>query len=492
MNLKTHPKTAAAVLVILLLGAIGIGLGLRTLSKSWAQVKSGSSTPGPSAASPSQPSSTAATSSPVIKMLMAQYGLDLEAATYLAAAKTQVVSQSKTSVQLLFTFPDGATADETITIQPDQQYMPTPEELARAAQSGKQTYNLKFAAVPDGPDRTQITLQYFVPYSSLPPDAQQAIHQQATSADWFQLVPSAWAQGPGGAGAGMGVKAGFGVGKQVFGTLMNIRNAMKKSEQNYDWMNQLDTLENCAKNPTNPVTQRAYEENPVYRDQTVAGIEQARSVVQQVTAVRFLAQENAVAAGLIGGPFGIILGGLTYLNDMTLKDVANRQISDIAKSVTECEPSPPPKPGQGDGTLVYHMHREGYLDYNEETRLVQGAFTLQPGPVDGSFTLAGKGEFQGSMQSSRFGTSSQCKGESEISGGGMSASFLISSSPVTGGCQFIERGKVTQLGPNDSDTGFVCEFQNVDLVNGGSYEVHANGEESQWATCRLELTPRQE
>lgn len=33
----------------------------------------------------------------------------------------------------------------------------------------------------------------------------------------------------------------------------------------------------------------------------------------------------------------------------------------------------------------------------------------------------------------------------------------------------------------DSDTAFRCEFQNVDTVNGGEYEVHASGEESPWA-----------
>jgi hypothetical protein len=487
MSLKNHPKTAVAVLVILALVAVGIALGLHTLSRIWAQSKSAAGVSGSSAANLSASSSNGVSSSPVVRTLMAQYGLNLKAATYLAGAKTQIVSQSSTSARLVFTFPDGATADETVVIQPDQQYSPTPEELAQASQSGLQAYNVKFSAVPDGPDHMQITWQYFVPYTSLPPDMQQMVRQQATSASWFQLVPSAWAQGSGG---GMGVKAGFGAAKGVFKAFKNIEDAADKSVQNYDWMNQLDALEDCAKHPTNPVTQKAYQDNPAYRDQTVAGIEGARSVVEQVTAVRFLALENAVASGFVGGPFAGALGTLTAWNDKTLQYVANQQISDIAKSVTKCE-AEPPQPEQGDGKIVYHMHRQGYLDFDEEMRLVQGYFTLHSGPVAGSVELIGRGKFQGNMKSSRFKTSSQCKGQSEISGGGIYGSLRISGNPVLGGCDYNNGNKTIQLGPNDSDTGFVCEFHNVDLVNGGSYEVHAEGEESQWAACALDLKPQQ-
>jgi hypothetical protein len=31
----------------------------------------------------------------------------------------------------------------------------------------------------------------------------------------------------------------------------------------------------------------------------------------------------------------------------------------------------------------------------------------------------------------------------------------------------------------------------VDLVNGGNYEVQAQGEEAQWTICSLELKPKQ-
>lgn len=62
---------------------------------------------------------------------------------------------------------------------------------------------------------------------------------------------------------------------------------------------------------------------------------------------------------------------------------------------------------------------------------------------------------------------------------------------MSGNCQFTERGKSSDMSVKGSDTAFRCEFQNVDTVNGGEYAVHASGEESPWATCRLELKPQQ-
>jgi hypothetical protein len=164
--------------------------------------------------------------------------LDPEAAAYLAGAKAQVLSQSKESALVLFTFSDGATAEENVTLQPDQPYSPNPVELAAAAMNGSQVYNVKFFSAADGADKLQLTLQYWVPYTSLSPDIQQAIRTQ-TSADFFQVVPEAHAQ-PGMAGVGVGIV--FGVGKQAGGAAIGIWSAMGKKGQNQQWMNELAAL----------------------------------------------------------------------------------------------------------------------------------------------------------------------------------------------------------------------------------------------------------
>lgn len=484
MNTRLKMKIAIASTLTLLI----LGLGI---SRFWLAGKRGDSRRNApavelSGAGFSQPMPRTVSTDPVINTLMARFNLDAKAAAYVSGVHTQVISQSATSAHLVLTFSDGLTADETITLQPNQQYTPTAEEIAKAAQSGNQVYNVKFSATPDG-DKLRLDLQYFVPYEALPPDLRQAIQTQ--TADWFQLVPSAKAQS--GIGAGIGV--GFGIAKQSVGALMGIWSAMGKSGQHQQWMSQLDALENCVQNPTNPLTKTAYSNNPAYQQNTLANIHNARSSVQQVTAARFLAQVNSVAAGLVAGPLAIVLGGLTALNDMTLKDVGNQEVLDAGKNVTDCSPqSTPPQAAGGDGTILYRMHRNGYLSYDSEDHFVQGSFNISAQPSAG-VTLKGTGGFQGTVVSKKFGTNVTCKGASGISGTGGSGQLVVGSNALTGVCEGTEGGRAIHRDTYMvlTDNNFQCHFDNVDLVNGGKYSVQADGEESAWATCELELKPQQ-
>ena len=478
-NLKIAVVAAAGVLVV----AIGIGGMWHSHSKTHAQ----SILPivPVSAQMNGGVTGTAPAANPA-----AGLNLDANAAIYLASARAQVVSQTKTSAQFQFTFSDGATAEETISLQPDQQYSPTTEDLAKAATSRSQVYNVKFTAAPDGADKLHLNLQYFVPYTSLSPDVQHAIQTQTTS-DFFQLVPSAQAQVN---MAGVGISIGFGIAKQVGGALMGIWSAAGKSAQHQQWMNQLAALENCAQNPTNQLTQTAYANNPAYQQQTLTNIQNARTSVQQVTATRYLAQLNATAAGLVSGPFGLVLGGLSMLNDMTLVDVANQEVIDAGSNVTNCAPQPgtPPVAGGQDGTILYRMHRTGYQAYNQEDHFNQGSFTISTTPV-GSIELHGSGGFQGTIVSTKFHTNVTCKGASGISGTGGMGQLEIGSNATTGACKGTEGG--VPINRNTymvlTDNNFMCHFDQVDLVNGGRYTVQADGEESAWTTCELELKPQQ-
>ena len=413
---------------------------------------------------------------------MTKYGLNLKAATYLAGAKTQIVSQDKTSIHLAFTFPDGKTAEQITTVQSDQHYTPTPAELQRAAQTGRQAYNVKFSVTPD---QSQITLEYFVPSSALPTDVQQAMHDQSVSVGWFQLVPSAWAQSGGGAGGGVGIKSVFG---GVGSALMGIYGAMGKSIDNQSWLDELDALEDCVKNPTNPLTKQEYDKNPTYQQQTVSGIEGAKSQIQQVTAARYLGQLSSTGAGaLLKGPWGPILGGVNFLNDMTLQDVAVQQMADIQKSVVLCPENNPQNQPKGDGTIVYTMHKEQNGDL--ETRLYQGTFTLQRGPVEFAVNVAGTAEIQSKAVSTKAGTTYTCKGVAQMHGPGGMGSLSIAIDTI-GNCEMNDHGKVLRH-PGYASQGISCTFENVDLVNGGDYEVQSDGEEAQWTKCALELKPKQ-
>jgi hypothetical protein len=442
--------------------------------------------------------------------------LDPEAAAYLAGAKAQVLSQSNRSARLLFTFSDGATAEENITLQPDQPYSPSPVEFAAAAMNGSQVYNVKFSSAADGADKLQLTLQYWVPYTSLSPDVQQAIRMQ-TAAGFFQLVPEAHAQ-PGMAGVGVGIV--FGVGKQAGGAAIGIWSAMGKKGQNQQWMNQLAALQNCVHNPTNPVTQSAYAQNPAYQQQTLSGIQNAQSSVQQVTAARFLAQLNATAGGLVGGPFGLALGGLTYLNDTALQDVANQEILDAAKNVPQCQPPNQQQPASGKfspmmGNFRYDYNRGGKTCNKD---VGSGNGTTQPGCNIFSETRTAKGTF--SIVTDQFGLPGgsgtgtyNAVSDSHVDitkaswhtavSGDVQAELQCGGTPTAGYIRLNAKGDSLQLdetgtGPRGENLpathsrtgnwGVLCEFHNINFETGGTYSTF--GADDPHGTCTLTLQPQ--
>jgi len=258
---------------------------------------------------------------------------------------------------------------------------------------------------------------------------------------------------------------------------MGIYGAMGKSKDNQNWLNELDVLEDCVKNPTNPLTQQEYGKNPTYQEQTLSGIEGAKSQIQQVTAARYLGQLSSTGAGvLLKGPWGPILGGVNFLNDMTLQDVANQQMADIGKSVVLCPDKDLPDRPKGDGAIVYTMHKEQSGDI--ETRLYQGTFTLKRGPVESVVTVTGTAEIQSKAVSAKAGTTYTCKGVAQMHGPGGMGSLSITIDTI-GNCEMNDHGKVLRH-PGYASQGISCTFENVDLVNGGNYEVQSDGEEAQW------------
>ena len=77
-----------------------------------------------------------------------------------------------------FLFPTKATAELTITIQPNQLYTPTAQEL-KAGGKGERVYGMKTTSAANG---SSYTVSFFVPYSSLSPDLVQKIRGLAAGA----------------------------------------------------------------------------------------------------------------------------------------------------------------------------------------------------------------------------------------------------------------------------------------------------------------------
>lgn len=459
--------------------------------------------------------------------LMSQHGLPMDIASYLAQAKAQVLSQTNTSVHFTLTFPDGLASDHTITITPDQKYTPTPAELEKAGRTGVHIYNVKFSARNESDTRARITLQYFVPYSAVPAELQRRIHGQSSSLRRFDLIPSAWAQEGGEGGLGMGVyqdtatevakeflkqKAEHGKLSKEFPTplsrLVDMLSALKKEQEHIGWVNDLDELRDCVENPTNPLTTKAFNEDPAYKQQTLDNLQQARSEVDQVTAVRFLNLATSVATDLVEGPMSAITSPVSSLNDETLKDLGEQQVQNARKSISPCDRTPMTagqfRPMKGTIEYLYNKATSSKGGTSEEMRTATGQFVLNPAP-NGMGFLGGNGT--GNLKIESKYTAATCNGKGQqtlkgaldvtAEGGGTPAAGVIKLSlggnPLTGDASSHSKCGRDALEENShwengAFGGATCEFTNVDLVHGGTYSAFQKGDPH--GTCKIEVAPQ--
>jgi len=104
-------------------------------------------------------------------------------------------------------------------------------------------------------------------------------------------------------------------------------------------LNELKALEECAKDPTNPLTKKAYDENPGAQDKLLKEIAGVRAELEGNTAAGVIGSINNFAAGFIeGGPswLGHVMGpGHAWALD-NFKKVAQDRMNEIRKGVPPC------------------------------------------------------------------------------------------------------------------------------------------------------------
>ena len=453
--------------------------------------------------------------------LVQKYQISMGTAAYLAQAKAQVLSQSSNSVRYSLTFPDGVASETTITLTPGQTYSPTLAEIARGQSTGVQAYRVQFSAKTESESKARITLRYFVPEAAMPANLQQRL--QNKSANFFQLIPSAYAEGN--LGIDVVSDTSVEVTKEILkqtaehGNLskefptplsrfVDLANAFKKETDHLDWMDQLNFLDYCANNPTNPLTQKAYQQDPNYQKQTQQSVQDARSDVMQMTAMRFLNLATSVATDLVEGPMGAITAPISSYNDGTLKGLADDRINEIKKQFPECKPADRFEPGQfrpmqGNFTYAYklnsHECRSQCVDYEEE-RKFESTVHLKPNDMG---YLFGEGAGNITVKKKQHAWDQYCKnagwrdnydgnatirlkaGGDTPSNGVVMANFggdALTRDGVQIGCD----GKEQRLN-GAASAGASCEFHNVDMVHGGSYSAFESGDGH--GTCKLEIFP---
>jgi len=311
-------------------------------------------------------------------------------ARFFAAAKRTGNCTGGTTCTYLITYPNGATRNVTWTATPNQQYTPTAGELASMAliNENEPVYDGKFSATGLEHDSTtdaQINISFFVPITSISKSPSSMVQKLPLTR---RAIPSnALCCGVGGyqgggyegiqiklkdmqakghdvtaqtlelaeyAGKNLGAKAlerwGSGLGSihKVAGLLNDSAEAMKMYQETKAWLDELAALEDCAKNPTNSLTQT----DPNYSANTVANLQATRARIEANGITRILNQVDETVFGLALDAAGGVAAGLSglvtipmkqghiYIEE-TMKALSEQEMKMARDSVVSCVPACP-------------------------------------------------------------------------------------------------------------------------------------------------------
>ena len=315
-----------------------------------------------------------------------------DVAAFFAATKTTGQCPNDTTCVYLQTFLNGATREITLVVSPNRKSAPGSRAIAGGEFGNAPISGFRIVSNFDTEPAT-VNLNYYVGRAGLPAVArktamlfsprsrnglrnatlQLASEKSRSDAINSRLRFAAMVQEGEGEGAGIswgeigkkGADTGIGAlmdaakeegiplsGKvgsiyALASALSAVSEANELGKQNTRWLKELDALEKCAGDPSNPVSRT----DPNYSSRTVAKIEAARSELKEVNSVRFLNQMTEKGADL--NPVTAVLAvGLKQgflWSDETLGDYSENTIMREARlAVVKCE-----DPGNASGNLDY-------------------------------------------------------------------------------------------------------------------------------------------
>jgi hypothetical protein len=277
-------------------------------------------------------------------------GLDEAQATFLAMTAIDGRALGEHEARLTSTLPTGSTAEFTIRLLPDQAGDPAaPPRLLHEAD-----------------DEFRFTLEYFVPYDALPAAIRDRIrgasaaapapvailastrHQVAETKDGVTVIVEAVVKQFNSQTTGELVKlleGRLGNGAEVNNLIKSlkagdqVRDALASSDEYQKLVREIDALEDCARNPTNPITKRTYRDDPSTRDRILEQVAATRSEVKSHTAAWFLAHMIKTGSSLIRNVpwLGYVVGPGTAWSKAALTDVSRKLIDDLGKNITPCD-----------------------------------------------------------------------------------------------------------------------------------------------------------
>lgn len=331
-------SVVAAIALAVIVGGCGGGAGPLA---SAAVVPPGSA--GSSAATPPSASTSGGTAALIAELSAA--GLGADDLAFLAATTFEASTTEPGTATVVEHLASGDTTTFTVSIAP--------------ATSGSP--GLVSATSSTAVDRIEVHLEYLVGADGMPDDVRQSLEAIAlvgglmanrnagpnltaevsvyqVTVDWgISKVNSTLRDtsikaflekvAPGKAGALMRlVKAGFTAEKgAALGDKLDAQLA------------ELQALEECARNPTNPLTIKQYKEEPGARDRVIEQINEARNELIANTVVMQLGVLNSFAAGFGPKWLGYAIGPGTAWSKTTLEELNRQRIDEIKRAVPKCE-----------------------------------------------------------------------------------------------------------------------------------------------------------
>jgi hypothetical protein len=534
--LKTHPIAATGFFSVVLVGVVVIGIELRVISQKLHRLEQAGAKAQPerSVSVPLHPVSTAAVD-PKLSEFMRQYRLGPKAAKYISQAKMQILEQTDTSVHLSIVFPDKFTVDEVATVAADPSFVPSQADLERAARTGSSVHGAKLTFEDKGPRKWMSTLRYHLPYSVVPRELLQKLQpasNKAGASHFFDLIPEAFAQGEGGGGEGGGSGAGSELtGEMVIAIIANytaeaykgldlgsvkefkeleegledenakslgadlplaVIDAFEDALKWREWSEKMEKLDDCAKNPNNPLSQKA-SKDPSYQHDVMDQLEAADSDVFWSFAPQAASDVAGYAAHFLPFGGGVVVGLIFSTQDEAVEQSVDGRIEEASRYVVPCEEQPTKS---ATFNYLYHSERKGVYTGSTDGHVSGDLdFSSDPGG-HGFYAGTGHGQFewderaQNTVSKSGYHQHLSGKVEVEVSGRGMpraaEVTLTIHGENLTRvssctGC--AQAGGGPEQG-TDAQVTKTCNFTGVDFIRGGSYTVPSDLEDG-LGTCKL-------
>jgi hypothetical protein len=257
-------------------------------------------------------------------------------------------------------------------------------------------------------------------------------------------------------------------------------------------MNKLDEMEACAKET--PVTNKAMQSPG---DPTLGGLDNTRSEIQQVSAVRGLNVATAFASMFVPGVFGTVMTPVASWNDESLKALGEQNLQDAQKSVPTCKEQP-----SRSVTFEYSYSRPrndaGGTGQTDGT--ATGDFDLKSDPYgwnvvggDGTAKFLWKENFKNRTTQQRGTTSGtleiNVKGEGAPRAETLHVTFHGENLTDVFSCIGCEKTGTSNFSGTTAGFTRSCRFEGVDLVRGGSYTVPSDLDDG-YGTCKIKVPPQ--